>query len=78
MTIPCGGTDLPNLLLPEGSGGFGIGSVSNAVIENLWRAKRHLSTQPMMVVSPLFICTVTAACTRCTTGTRTRLATAMH
>lgn len=63
----------------QGVEGLGVVmSLINAVIENLWRAKQHLSTQLMLVVSPLFICTLTAACTGCTSGIRTRLATAMH
>lgn len=62
-------------------GAEGLGVVMaliNALIENLWRAKQHLPTKLMVVVSPWFILALTAACAACTSGTRTRLATAVH
>lgn len=63
----------------QGVQGLGVVmSLINTLIENLWRAEQHLPTRLMLVLLPLFILTLTAACTVCTSGTRTRLATAMH
>lgn len=63
----------------QGVEGLGVVmSLINTLIENLWRAEQHLPTRLMLVLLPLFILALTAACTVYTSGTRTRLATAMH
>lgn len=63
----------------QGVEGLGVVmSLINTLIENLWRAEQHLPTRLMLVLLPLFILVLTAACTVCTSGTRTRLATAMQ
>lgn len=88
--IPRCHNDLKCLFLPveiiclscyrlRGAEGLGVVmALINALIENLWRAKQHLPTKLMVVVSPWFILALTAACAACTSGTRTRLATAVH
>lgn len=63
----------------RGAEGLGVViSLINALIENLWRAKQHLPTKLMLVVSPLFILALATTCAACTSGTRTRLPTAVH
>lgn len=63
----------------QGAEGLGVVmSLINALIENLWRAKQHLRTKLMLVVSPSFTLALTAACAACSAGTGTRLATAVH
>lgn len=76
LSLPCG-TNLPILLSPAESRGFGSGNV-NALIEYLWRAKQHLPTKLTLVVSPLLTLALTPACATCASGTRTRLETAMR
>lgn len=63
----------------QGVEGLGVVmSLINTLIENLWGADQHLPSRLMLVLLPLFILALRAACTVCTSGTRTRLATAMH
>lgn len=63
----------------QGVEGLGVVmSLINTLIENLWRAEQHLPSRLMLVLLPFFIFALTAACTVCTSGIRTRLATAMH